>query len=91
MAKWRPSEETWRAANEAVAKSGALDKAAQRLVARATQISRENGGSANYRAQPKTRPGGRAVVDVISDNIEEERGSESVKRINALRRAARGE
>lgn len=91
MAKWRPSEEVWRATNDAVAKSGALEKAAQRLAARATQISRANGGSANYRVQPKTRPGGRAVVDVISDNPEEERGSEDVKRINALRRAARGE
>ena len=91
MARWRPSDETWRAVNKAVAKSGALDKAGQRLAEKATRISRANGGSANYRVQPRVRPGGRAVVDVISDNVAEERGSGEVKRINALRRAARGE
>lgn len=87
----RPSDELWRAVNKAVAKSGALDRAGESLAARATQISRSNGGSANYRLRSSIRPGGRAVVDVVSDNAAEERGSEKVKRINALRRAARGE
>lgn len=91
MAKTRPSDEFFRSVNKAVLKSGALDKAARDVAARATRISRANGGTANYSVRTGIRPGGRAFADVVSDNRDEERGSEEVPRINALRRAARGE
>ena len=65
-------------------------QAARDLAADATRISRQNGGKANYSVRSGIRPGGRAYVDVVSDNEAEERGSEQVPRINALRRAARG-
>lgn len=87
----RPSDRRWREVNQAVANSGALEKAARKLAARATKISRSAGGTANYSVRTGTRPGGRVYADVVSDNTAEERGSEEVKRINALRRAARGE
>ena len=48
MAKTRPSDEFFRSVNQAVLKSGALDKAAREVAARATRISRANGGTANY-------------------------------------------
>lgn len=84
------SEERWRAVNDAVLKTGALQKVAEEVAAEATRISRANGGVANYKVRTGVRPGGRAYADVVSDNEEEERGSEKVKRINALRRASRG-
>lgn len=87
----RPSDAFFREVNRAVAKSGALEKAARDVATRATRISRANGGSANYSLRPGIRPNGRAFVDVVSDNHAEERGSEDVTRINALRRASRGE
>lgn len=87
----RPSDEFFREVNRVVAKSGALEKAGRDVAARATRISRANGGSANYSLRSGIRPNGRAYVDVVSDNHAEERGSEDVKRINALRRASRGE
>lgn len=69
----------------------ALEKAGQRTVQRATSISRSQGGTARYTLRKGTRPNGRVYVDVVSSNRDEEYGTESVKRIGALRRAARGE
>lgn len=86
----RPSDDMWRAANKAVLSSGALENVARAVAADAKGISRSEGGSASYSVRSGLRPGGRAYADVVSDNVEEERGSESVRRINALRRAARG-
>ena len=81
----KTSGDLWRAINESVLKSGALEKAAREVAAEATRISRANGGTANYSVRSGIRPGGRAYVDVVSDNEAEERGSEQVPRINALR------
>lgn len=89
--RFRPTDELFRNVNKAVAASGALEKAAKKVAARATAISRENGGSATYSLRSGIRPGGRAFVDVVSSDTAEERGSAEVKRINALRRAGRGE
>lgn len=86
----RPSDEMWRQVNKVVAESGALEKVARKIAAEATQISRANGGKANYSLRPGVRSNGRVYVDVVSDRLEEERGSETVRRINALRRASRG-
>ena len=86
----RPSDKLWRAANDAVASSGALEKVAREVATQARRISRDAGGVANYAIRTGRRPGGRAYADVVSDNAAEERGSEEVKRINALRRAGRG-
>ena len=91
MARSRPSDEFFRAVNKAVLNSGALEKAARDVAERATRISRAEGGTANYSIRSGIRPNGRAYADVVSDNREEERGSEAVPRINALRRASRGE
>lgn len=90
MAKHVP-DQLWRQVNAAVAKSGVLEKAAREVASRAKRISEANGGTASYSIRPGTRPDGRAFCDVVSDNTAEERGSQEVKRINALRRAARGE
>lgn len=85
------SEQLWRMTNRKTPTRQALERAAQRVATTATAISRANGGTANYTTRPIIRPGGRASVDVVSDNAAEERGTEEVKRTNALRRAARGE
>lgn len=69
----------------------ALETRAKKTAERATAISRAEGGSANYTVKSGIRPGGRAFADVVSDNREEELGTEEVKRIGALRRAVRGE
>lgn len=85
------SEQLWRMTNRKGGVGQALDKAADRTISRATAISRANGGKATYTKRPGYRPGGRRYVDVVSSSAAEERGTEEVKRINALRRAARGE
>lgn len=90
MAK-KVSDQLWRLANKKGNVGKALDRAADRTIARATAISRANGGKAIYSKREGTRPGGRRFVDIVSDRPEEEAGTEDVPRINALRRAARGE
>lgn len=81
----------WDAANADGGLERALRNRAEIIARRAEQINRENGGTANYWVQEGFRPGGRRYFDVVSDNPEEEYGTEDVPRINALRRAARGE
>lgn len=81
----------WDAANADGALERALRNRAEIIARRAEQISREAGGTANYTVREGFRPGGRRYFDVVSDNPEEEYGTETVPRINALRRAARGE
>lgn len=85
------SDQMWRQANRPSRLRAALRKAAERTASTATRISRREGGTANYRVVEGTRPGGRAYYDVESDNPAEEDGTEDTPRINALRRAARGE
>lgn len=85
------SEQLWRKTNKKGAVGQALTKAAERTTARATAISRANGGKATYHTRDIIRPGGRRAIDVVSSDAAEERGTEEVRRINALRRAARGE
>lgn len=77
--------------NEIVNKRKVLEKTAHEVARRATAISRENGGTATYTVRTGIRPGGRAYADVVSSSPEEEHGTEDTPRINALRRAGRGE
>ncbi|APT92694.1 hypothetical protein CPHO_07080 [Corynebacterium phocae] len=81
----------WKVANKNRRLQEVLEKRARRIAARATAISRANGGKANYSVRTGIRPSGRAYADVVSDSPAEERGTEEVPRINALRRAARGQ
>lgn len=85
------SEQLWRMTNRKSPTRDALERTAERVARNATAISRANGGTANYTVRPLIRPGGRASVDIVSDNAAEERGTEETMRINALRRSARGE
>ncbi|HAT1303609.1 TPA: hypothetical protein I8V98_002087 [Corynebacterium striatum] len=83
-------DQMWRKINRDPKIHAALRRRAEATAARATAISRAEGGTANYSIRTGIRPGGRAYADVVSDNGEEEQGTETVRRINALRRAARG-
>lgn len=85
------SDAVWRMVNKNRGMRDRLRKVGERVAANATRISRANGGTANYRVVEGTRPGGRAYMDVVSDNPAEEYGTEDTPRINALRRAQRGE
>lgn len=80
----------WQKINQAPGVLKAEESAARRIAARATAISRAEGGAANYTVRQGTRPGGRTYFDVVSDRPDEEFGTESTQRINALRRAVRG-
>lgn len=85
------TEQLWRMTNKPRSLGKALDRAADRTIARATRLSRASGGKATYSKREGIRPGGRRYVDIVSDSPEEERGTEDTPRTNALRRAARGE
>lgn len=87
----RVSDDLWRAANVNGQLEERLLAVGQRTAERAKAISRREGGKANYTVVHSIRPGGRAQVQVMSDNAGEEYGDEKAKRIGALRRAARGE
>lgn len=76
--------------NKIVHKNNALLATAERVRRRAQAISDAEGGTAKFTIRKGIRPGGRAFVDVVSDNPAEEFGTEKVKKIGALRRAARG-
>lgn len=89
MAK-KVSDKMWRSVNRNGAVKKALIKRAEVVRARAESISRQAGGTANYTIRSGIRPGGRVYVDVVSDNPDEEFGTEEVQRTNALRRAVRG-
>lgn len=85
------SDQLWRMTNKKGPVADALRKAAERTRSRAEAISRREGGTATYSIVDGVRPGGRRYFDVVSDDREEEYGTEDTPRINALRRAARGE
>lgn len=85
------SHPNWIPANRLKHIHKALETRADKLAARATAISRAEGGTANYRVVKMFRPGGRVAFDVVSDNPDEEYGTDEVRRIGALRRALRGE
>lgn len=84
-------DDMFRKVNQTPVIKKALQARAEKVKARATAISRAADGTANYSIKSGTRPGGRAYVDVVSDNSAEEFGTEKVRRIGALRRAVRGE
>lgn len=87
----RPGGDQWHSINQNKAVQAALKKRAEVIAQRATAISRAAGGKATYSIRTGIRPGGRAFADVVSSDPEEEAGTETTPRINALRRAARGE
>lgn len=68
----------------------ALKVRAEKIRAAAQRISDAEGGTAHYRVASGVRPGGRAYAYVVSDNRDEEFGTQKTKRIGALRRAVRG-
>lgn len=68
----------------------ALKNRAEKIRVAAQRISDAEGGTAHYRVVSGVRPGGRAYAYVVSDNRDEEFGTQKTKRIGALRRAARG-
>lgn len=83
-------EKIWVKANRDPKLRKTLEMRARAVAARATEISRAEGGTANYTVRSGIRPNGRAYADVVSDNGAEEQGTEETPRINALRRAVRG-
>ncbi|MDO4653375.1 hypothetical protein [Corynebacterium durum] len=85
------TDAVWRAANKNGELTRKMQEVAERIAASATMISRREGGKANYRVETSIRPAGRAQVLVVSDDRDEEYGTEKTKRIGALRRAAKGE
>lgn len=85
------SDQLFRAANRPGKIRDGLEKVAKRTVHRATALSRREGGTANYSIRHGVRPNGRVYVDVVSDNRDEEYGTEETPRIGALRRVGRGE
>ena len=84
-------DEVWRAANKDGKLEQRLRERAQKIADRATQISRSKGGSGTYRVEVSTRPKGRVQALVVTNDVDEEYGTETVERIGALRKAARGE
>lgn len=87
----RVSDQLFRAANRPGRIMDGLERVADRTIARATKISRAEGGKANYTKRKGVRPNGRVYVDVVSDSPAEEYGDETTRRIGALRRVGRGE
>ncbi len=80
----------WDSLNRDKKLQAAVTERAHKTAGRATEISRESGGTANYSVTSGIRPGGRFYASVVSDNGAEEQGTEEVPRTNALRRAVRG-
>lgn len=87
----KPSDRMWLSVNRDRNVQAALKARAQEVAQAATKISRANGGKAIYTVRSGIRPGGRAYFDVVSSEPDEEAGTETTPRINALRRAGRGE
>lgn len=91
MAKYSGWEEKmWNNLNRDKKLQAAVIDRAHKTARRATELSRESGGTANYSVTSGIRPGGRFYASVVSDNGAEEQGTEEVPRTNALRRAVRG-
>lgn len=61
--------------------------AADRIKKRADGIAAAEGVEMNVVLRPGVRPGGRAYVDVVADNAEQEFGSSEFRRLRILGRA----
>ena len=75
--------------NEHAAVRAAAVAKANKVAARAQQITDSEGGSANIKVEVGIRPKGRAFAYVVSDSRVEEYGTQSTTRIRALGRASR--
>lgn len=69
-------------------RAAALAKA-QRVAARAQQITDSEGGEATISVETGIRPKGRAYAYVVSDRPDEEYGTQNNPRVRALGRAIR--
>ncbi|MDP0964800.1 hypothetical protein Q6264_28335, partial [Klebsiella pneumoniae] len=67
----RPSDETWRQVNASATVQAGLLARAQKVAARARDITAAAGGKAKITVDYGIRPGGRARVNVVSDSPEE--------------------
>ena len=83
-------DDLWRQINQSAPLKAALLAKANRVAGRARAITSANEGSATISVEYGIRPGGRARVNVVSSDAEEEFGREGKKRTRALGRAARG-
>lgn len=83
-------DDLWRQINQAAPLKAALLAKANRVAGRARAITSANDGNATISVEYGIRPGGRARVNVVSSDAEEEFGREGKKRTRALGRAARG-
>lgn len=82
------SHEMFTQLNRSPALARQLVRTAHRVQAIAKRTSAAAGGTATFTVDYGIRPGGRARVNVVSNNPGEEYGAEGVARIGALRRAA---
>ena len=80
----------WEQINRSRALRRALEAKARQIASRAQAITNAEGGSAQITTEYGIRPGGRARVNVVSSDAEEEFGREGKKRTRAIGRAARG-
>lgn len=77
-------------ANQTTQLRSAVRDKATRIAARARQITSKDDGDATISIRENPLPNGRYGMDVVSDADDEEFGTESRKRVGALRRAAKG-
>lgn len=84
------SRELFRELNRNKSLQKALESKAEEIASRARAITRAEGGQAQITTEFGIRPGGRARVNVVSSDAEEEFGREGKKRTRAIGRAARG-
>ena len=95
MAKERPRvdidfDDLFVQANEHQTTRGAVAGRASRIAKRARMIDQRDGnGTATISVRERHMPNGRAAYDVVSDDPSSEYGTDGVRRIRALRRAAR--
>lgn len=75
--------------NKTAAVRNATRRRAEVVAGTAQRISNSEGGTASFSVESGIRPGGRAYANVVSDNRDEEYGTETTPRIRALGRAAR--
>lgn len=80
----------WRELNQNKTLQRALRAKAQQIADRAQSITNAEGGSAQITTEFGIRPGGRARVNVVSSDAEEEFGRQGKKATRAIGRAARG-
>lgn len=66
-----------------------LEAVGRRVIGRAEQITKDEGGSAEFSMESGIRPGGRAFTNVVSSSAAEEYGNSRTARRRALGRATR--